>query len=152
MPKRLYQLIISLLFIASCEDKKEPDFIPTGSIIVEGNHSVELTFLKVSSVLGKDYIEASNREIQKFPPMFPICNFGIATTISGKTYATIIYQEDGSNAFVYIMKDPEYIYQKSSKVFQIDKMVLYKEIDRKTHAVDSSISVTIYGSLAVNQL
>ncbi|MBT3479756.1 MAG: hypothetical protein HOA15_02700 [Candidatus Marinimicrobia bacterium] len=152
MSRRLYPLIIIFLFVASCEDKREIEIILTGSILVEGNISSDLTFLKVSSVLGKDYIQASNQEILKFLPDFPICNFFISTTISGNTYAFIVYQEDENSAITYIMKDPQYIYQKSLKVFQIEKTILYKEINWKTHEVDPSNSITIYGSLKVNQL
>lgn len=151
MSPRLFSLFIPLLFVTSCEEKREEELIPLGSLIVEGNHSSYLTFLKVSSVLGQDYIEASNQEILKFQPTFPICNFLISTTISGNTYAAIVYQKDGNSAITYIMKDPKYIYQKNSKVFQIEKTILYKETDWKTHEVDPSIYVTIYGSLKVNQ-
>ena len=151
MHQNLFLLIFSLFFIASCEEKRDMEIVLTGSLVVNGHRSSELKFLKVSSVLGNDYIESSNREILKFSPDFPLCNFFLSTNTAGNTYAAIVYQKDGNNVITYSLKNPQYIYQKNSKVFQIKNTTLYKEINWKTHEVDPAISVTISGSLEVNQ-
>ncbi len=151
MIRKPIHLITLLLFIVSCEEKKDDDIIPLGSLIVAGNHSAELTFLKVSNVLGNDHIEASNRAILKFSEQLPIFNFGIYTPIDGNTFASLAYRGSQGGGASYIMQNPEYIYQKDTKIFQIDKTILYREINRNTHTVDSSTFVSIYGSLEVNQ-